>query len=882
MNTPRFRRLFRFSSRSSDDVRAELREEARFHLDMRTDELVRSGVPEAQAREQAEREFGDAAGAEPVSVAHGAAAERRRGITRLWSEFVQDTRYGVRMLARGPGFAAVAILTIGVAIGGNTAVFSMANALFLKSLAIRDSGSLARIYTGESRTSWLNYEDIRQRSRAFTAVGAARGAILTLATDQQQVRLVGEQTSTNYLDILGVPAMLGRIFTATDVRTDIVVLGESVWRTRLGGDPGIVGRRVVLAGREYEVIGVMPRGFRGLAPPAVVRDFWVPVNPPAGRAQMASRGTPAWEIYGRLTPGVSVAAAAADTRLIGQQLAREYPAVNGRFTAIEVFSMTGIGQFRGVFGLILPLVAFLSLLTIVSGFVLLIACANLAGLLLGRAEARRREIAVRLALGASRARLIRQLLTESLLLAGFGASVGLALAAWLSRILTVLVARLPFPLEADVSVDRRVLVYTALLAVVTTLLFGLTPARRSTRVALVPALKDQSSAGRHRLRRALLVGQVAITTILLIWSGLFLRSLSHAAGVDPGFDARGVLVADIQSPGDEDSRERGAQLLAALQDQASRLPGVTSTGGVFSVPLALSSRAEFDVAIEGDDRPRRRVLSNSVSPGAFETLRIPIVAGRDVAWTDRKGAPAVVLVNETLARRFWNGGALGQAVRYGGERGDRVEATVIGVVRDSKYWTIGETVAPTVYPAQLQDELTDVTLLVRTTDLAGTSAALARMVRALAPERALTITPMPSALAVALLPAQVGSGFTGGFGAIAVLLAAMGVYGLVSFSVYQRTREIGIRKAIGATGGDIARLVVGGTLRLVVTGLVAGGALGAAGAVLLGSLLIDVSPMDAGTLSAVAVIVIGSAAAASGFPVLRAIRVEPTVSLRAE
>jgi hypothetical protein len=352
--------------------------------------------------------------------------------------------------------------------------------------------------------------------------------------------------------------------------------------------------------------------------------------------------------------------------------------------------------------------------------------------------------------------------------------------------------------------------------------------------------------------------------------------------VDPGFDPRGVLVADIQSPGDQDSRERGGQLLVTLQEQAGRLPGVTSTGSVFSVPLALSSRAEFDVAIDGDDLPRRRILSNSVSPGAFETLRIPIVAGRDVAWTDRKGAPPVVLVNETLARRFWNGNAVGQRIRYDGNRGDRIEAVVIGVVRDSKYWTIGETIAPTLYPSQLQDDVSDVTLLVRTTDLTATADALTRLVRTLAPERALTLRPMPAAIAVALLPAQVGSGFTGGFGAIAALLAAMGVYGLVSFSVHQRRREIGIRKAIGATGGDIARLVVGGTLRVVVVGLVAGGALGAAGAVLLGGLLIDVSPIDAATLSAVAAIVIGSAAAASGFPALQAARVDPTVSLRAE
>jgi predicted permease len=881
MKSSRFRRLFRFSGRSAGDIRADLREEARFHLDMRTSELMRSGVPESQARGQAEREFGDAARAEAVSMAHGAATERRRGLTRLWTEFARDTQYGVRMLSRGPGFAAVAILTIGVAVGGNTAVFSMANALFLKSLAVRDAASLVRIYTGESRTSWLNYQDIRERSRAFAEVAASRHAVLMLATDQEQLRLFGEQTSTNYFDMLGVPAMLGRTFSTGDTRTDIVVLGERTWRTRLGGDPGIVGRRVMLAGRGHEVIGVMPRGFRGMAPPAMVRDFWVPVNPIAGRAHMADRGKPGWEIYGRLNPGVPIAAAAAETRLIGEHLAGEYPAVNSRFTFMEVFSMTGIGQFRGSASLIVPLLAFLSLLTIVSAFVLLIACANLAGLLLGRGEARRREIAVRLALGASRARLIRQLLTESLLLAGLGAAVGLALATWLTRILTVIVARLPFPLEVDVSVDRRVLVYTALLAIVTTLLFGLTPARRSTRVALVPALKDQSSAGRHPLRRALLLGQVAITTILLIWSGLFLRSLSHAAGIDPGFDPRGVLVADIQSPGEDDAPGRGAELLTTLQAQAGQLPGVSSIGGVFAVPLALSGRAEYDIAIDGDDRPRRRILANSVSPGVFETLRIPILAGRDVAWTDRKGSPRVVLVNETLARRFWNGNAIGQRIRRGGDDNPG-EATVIGVVRDSKYWTIGETVAPTLYPAQLQEDPGDITLLVRTSDLAGTSAALTRIVRRLAPERALTVTPMPSALAVALLPAQVGSGFTGGFGAIAVLLAAMGVYGLVSFSVHQRTREIGLRKAIGATGGDIARLVIGSTLRVVLAGLVVGGSLGAAGAVLLGSLLIDVSPMDAATLSAVAAIVLGSALAATGLPVLQAVRVNPTVSLRAE
>jgi putative ABC transport system permease protein len=879
----KFRRLFRFSSRSSDDVRADVREERQFHIDMRAAELARSGMSDARAREQAQREFGGDARTEAASIAHGAAAERRHGIARLWSEFVQDARYGARLLRRSRGFTAVAVLTIAVGIGGNTTVFSVANGLLLKPPPLADSQSIARIYTGESQTSWPNFLDIKARARAFTDVTAARRIAVNLPLDSGSVRLVGEQVSANHLTMLGVPPLMGRTFTAGDLRTDLVVLSERAWHARFGGDRGVIGRMITLAGRRYEVIAVMPRGFRAAAPPGWSGDFWIPA-PIAADGPWIDRRAPRWEIFGRLRPGIAIAQAGAELRVLGAQLQREYPDVNKRFDSIEVFGLSGFGALRGSIGLLAPALGFMALMSVVSGFVLLIGCANLAGLLLSRAATRRREIAVRLALGAGRRRLVRQLLTESFVLASLGAAGGVFLAIWLSRGVTLLTARLPFALDLDMAPDARVLGYAALLAFVTTLLFGLAPARRASRIELVTALKDESGASpRQRMQHVLLFWQVAISTLLLLWSGLFLRSLTKSVTVDPGFNPRGVLVAQLADSDETAVPSQQRALLQRLQERVTAVPGVTKSGAVLAVPLALMGREDFGVRIDGDDpgaRTERRVVGNRVSPGYFETLEIPMIAGRDFTWNDRPGAPAVVVVNETLARRFWNGRAIGQRVRYSGSNDQPVNAEVIGVVRDSKYWTLGEEPVPTVYQPLLQAWPGEITLLVRTSDLASASTAVTQIARDLAPERALTLQPMTTATAVSLLPARIGSAFTGGFGILAALLAAMGIYGVVAFTVQRRTREIGIRRAVGATAADIARLVLGRTLRLVVTGLAAGALVGIAGASVLGGFLVGVSPLDPPTLAGAAILLLGLAALASAVPAIRATRLDPVASLR--
>ena len=431
---------------------------------------------------------------------------------------------------------------------------------------------------------------------------------------------------------------------------------------------------------------------------------------------------------------------------------------------------------------------------------------------------------MRLALGAGRSRLIRQLLTESLLLALLGGSAGLLLAFWIGGSMNSLVSRLPTPIELDLSLDRRMMIYTLTLSLLTAVLCGLAPARRATRMSVVPALKDdESMPRRQRMRSWLVVGQVGLSCALLLWSGLFVRSLSNAQGIDPGFEPAGVVIGQIQLDEDAVSPTAIAPLLDNLQSHLQSLPGVQSQGMATIVPLALMGREEMRMRLDTDPGDQRgpMVLVNRVSPGWFRTVQIPLLAGRDFSEDDRLGAPGVVIVNETAARQFWNGNALGRRV-------DGRE--VVGVVRDSKYWTLGESVRPLVYTAYLQRPEREVIVFVRTSDTSGTAKALRAEMARLDPTAFVDVRQMTDAVAVALVPAQVGAALTSGFGALGTLLAMMGIYGLVAFTVAQRTRELGIRKAVGATTADIVRLVVSGSAVPVGIGLVSGLGLGTLGA----------------------------------------------------
>jgi len=875
------KRWFRFPSRTRDDIRADVDDEIQFQIDMRTEDLRRSGMSERDARVQAGREFGDRATATRTSVRREKRIERRRYVARIFSEFWQDAVVGIRLIRRNPGFAAAVIATVAVTTAGHTAIFSVVNSLLFKPLPLATAAhELARVRGGASQMSWPDYRDVLARQRVFRELVAHRRLVVGFATTGAPARLWGEQVSLNYFRALGVSPDLGRTFTPADTRRDVVILAAHLWHARFGGDPSVLGRVLMLNGRPFEVLGVMPAGFRGAAPPGPRNDFWAPVNETVSDQLLSDRAAARFEVFGRLNPAVSRAQAAAALRVIAQQIRAEHPTIRDTFANMEVLPVDGLGAFRGMANLILPVLAFLALMTVVAGLLLLIGCANISGLLLGRAAARSKEIAVRLAVGAGRARLVRQLLTESLVLALAGGAGGTLLALWLTGGVNSLFSRLPVPIEFDLALDRRVLAYTLGLSTLTALVFGLLPARRAASVDLVSSLKDDAAgrAGRQKLRRALVVGQVAVCSMLLVWSGLFVRSLYHVGGIDPGFDPEGVLLARIEFDEGTHAADFGRRFARDFQQAVERSPGVDAAGGATVVPLSIDNE-EFDL-FRVVDRPgtqpfRQRVFANRLTPGWFDTVKIPFVAGRDFRWSDGDWAPGVAIVNETLARQFWNGGAVGRRV-LGPEK--RV-LEIVGVVRDSKYWTLGEEIRPTIYLPFQQAYLRSMTLHIRA-DVRSATNAITRASRSLAPDVFVDVAPMKATTGLSVLPAQVGAAVSAAFGGLAMLLAALGVYGLVAFSVSQRTREIAVRRAIGASTFDIMRLVIGehGTLTLI--GLAAGVGLGGVGANVFRSFIAGVSPADAMTFAVVATVVASAALVASALPALHAALVSPMLGLR--
>ena len=698
------------------------------------------------------------------------------------------------------------------------------------------------------------------------------------------VQITAGVVSTNYFSTLGVGPLVGRPFQPDDRRVDIVVLSERIWRARFAASASIAGQTLTLDGRPFEIVGVIPRRFHSIAPLGFSPDLWIPADNRGAHAGIANdRSAARFDLFGRLTPAVSVEQAQASLRVLGAQLAAEYPEINARFTATEVYPAGGLNLYRGVGKTLLPVFVFIGFATLLGGLVLLMSCANLAGLLLGRAAARRQEIAVRLALGAGRGRLVRQLLTESLVLAALGGAAGLILGSWSTRGLSYLTSELPFPIELNLSPDTRVLGYTLAVSALCAMLFGLAPARRASRLQLTDALRIDTGDGtrRQRFRQTLIVLQVAVSALLIFWSGLFFRSLLNAASVDPGFDVSDVLLVEVplsdEAPGAE---ARAEAALVDLGQRVRSIGAVRQAGWSSVVPLAMQSNEKFRVtrADAPADERGPLVYANRLGPGWFDALRIPIVAGRDFTWQDRVGTPSVAIVNETLARQFWNGAAVGRTLRFHSKT-----AEVVGVVRDTKYWTIGEAIAPQVYlPFRQEPQRFAQTLSVRTVDPRGTAERLRADVQSLLPGAVPKIRPMRDAVAVAVLPARIAAIVTGAFGLVGAALATLGVYGLISFIVVQRSREVAIRRAVGAQTRHILGTVGGSSLRLTIVGLALGLAIGSLAAPLLGSLLVDVSPRDPLALVATAAIVCATAALACVRPTLHAMRLDPLSALKAE
>ena len=453
MVSGRFKRAFRFPFRRREDVRSDICEEFEFHLGMRTEELRRLGLEESEARAQAHREFGDRRTGEEGCAVTGVRIERKRRLVQLVEEMRQDVVFGLRQIALNPGMAAVAIGTLAIAMAANTAIFSVVNALVLKPLPVAAPDELARIKAGETQMAWANYNDIRRANTVFSDLAAYRRVVLGLSSGDRPVRLLGQRTSSNFFSVLGVNPAIGRSYTPVDSHSSLVVLSDRVWRTRFGGDRSVVGVVLTLGGRPYEVVGVMPPNFRGVDPPGSSADLWLPVDATAPDAILRDRAESEFEVVGRLRPGVTHAQAAAELTVLAQQLRTAHPEIQESFARVGTIPVHGIRAFEGMARTLLPVFAFIGVLTILSGLVLLIGCANIAGLLIGRAASRRHEIALRLALGAGRGRLVRQMLTESLLLAAAGGLTGVLLASSLSESVNALVVQLPIGYALE-SPDR--------------------------------------------------------------------------------------------------------------------------------------------------------------------------------------------------------------------------------------------------------------------------------------------------------------------------------------------------------------------------------------------------------------------------------------------
>ena len=815
---------------------------------------------------------------------------------------LEDIRYAARMLLRAPGFTIVAVLTLALGIGANTAVFSLVNTALFRTIDAPEPNRLVwlvgtRMGRGSFRNlSYPEFLEHRTQDSSMMDVMTWNRVSMALGSGGEPATVGGNIVSDNYFRVLGSAMQRGRGFTPGENAPGapaVAVLGDFLWRTRFASDSTIVGTTITINGRPFTVVGVGPRGFRGINLGEPV-DLWVPMATaaiimPTDHEILTVRNGQWLQAVGRLQPRATMAGARARAEVTGRQIASDWPEMkeSGASIAPMAGGLDPSNRAQGI-----PI---FTLLMIVPGMVLLIACANAANLLLARAAARRREIGVRLALGATRGRLVRMLMTEGLMLGAAASVVALLCALWFTDIIGRM-GEVPTYITDAVTPDGRVLVYTLTLGLLTGLVFGLVPALGATRAAVVPALKEDGIAGtrmsRRRLVRGLVVAQASVSLVLLVTAGLFLRTLDKATKVDVGFDPeRGIaLQFDLARQGYERPREE--RFYRDLLDRAKALPGVTAA--TLAVDLPLSDRGVFtpvlkesDAALTGEDEARALLDASmtSVWPEFFATLGAPLVAGREFSLRDDATAPPVVIINETLARRLWPGESpLGKHLRMFGEGEKLME--VVGVARDAKYHDLTESATSFFFLPELQRPryVPGMTLLVRTAgEPGGTLATLRSVVREM--DRDLPVYGMRtlSEHVRERLDKERGvSALLGAFGALGLLLAALGLYGVMAYAVAQRTREIGIRMALGAARREVVRMVVGEGLRLAGLGIAIGLVLAAGLSQVIRKFLFGVTATDGLTFAVVAVLFTAVAAAASLVPARRASRVDPMVALRSE
>jgi predicted permease len=815
---------------------------------------------------------------------------------------VQDIRFALRMLRKNPAFTAVALISLAVGIGANTAIFSVVNAVLFRDTPVRAPETLVNIYRdqGEGWLYWMNYPDYLELKRQSSAVLSELEGYQNVITQRDVADgvdvLMGEMVTGGYFNMLGVGAHIGRPLLPEDHVAPgahpVIVLGYEYWGRAFGSDPAAVGTSLRLAGRDYTIVGVAPPDFagsvRGFKP-----DFFAPIMMwgqlmPLEENPTASRGSNSFSPVGRLAPGATLPELRASLARVSEYLQESFPGVwqvGDSLVAVpaqEVVLNPGVDR-------MVRAVNFLALGSV--ALVLLIACANVASLLLARAVDRRREVAVRLAIGARRRRLVRQLLTESALLGLLGGAGGLFLAPWVLQLAESATQSFMIPVGLDLSIDWTVLAFTAAVSLATGAAVGLVPALHATRADVAPILKSEGAqSGRTRtvaLSRALVAGQMAVSAILLVFAGLFIRSFGANRLVDPGFGYEPTAFLSFMVPASRYSDEEGLQLVTSFVDRARALPGVTRAGTISNPHLNTLNRMIIDVTVDGVAPPPGRsahsVDFTSVDADFFAAAGIPLLEGRNFREEDRAGGTPVAIINEAMAQRFWPGESpLGRTTHI--DVPGFADPIVIGVARTAKIRSLEENPRPFIYLPYAQEFNSWVTVLATTRgDPAATTRELHRLLRMTYPDVIVTrSTTLAEHIGIMHVARRLSALLSSALAGLALFLAAVGLWGVVSFAVALRTREMGIRMALGSEPRGVVALMLRGGMRLVLIG----GAVGLAAALLvsrgLSRFLFGVSALDALTFGAGVIVLLLTGALAAYVPARRASRADPVTALRAE
>ena len=820
---------------------------------------------------------------------------------------IKDVRYAVRGLARSPGFAAVAILSLGLGVGVNAAMFTLVDTLLLRPLPVASPHTLVDVFTSggdgdlHATTSYPDFLDLKATNTVFSDMIGYSPMFAALSLGDRSRLVLGQVVTANHFEVLGIRPERGRLLTPDDDAPGaprVVVLSHRMWVREFGAAPDIVSRTVHLRGEPYTIVGVAPASFTGVVP-LLTPELWVPVAradevepagiidavPGPGTSRLERRGYRWMFVKGRLRPGVQASEAAANVQVIGARLAAAHADTN-KDRALRAVPTSEVRMFVPEAGG--PLMAGGAGVMAVVGIVLLIACANVAGLLLARASARVRELSVRAAIGASRSRLVQQFLIEGVVIGVAGIAVALAIAGAMTRLLVSI--ELPIrDLPLDLTINGRVLAFAVAAAVLSGFIASLSPALKASSLSLVSALRGPAPRGASRLRRwglreALVAGQMALTVVLLVVAGMLLRSLAASWTAEVGFDTRGLALVSFDTDMVRYTSAQGRQFWDQALERVRGIPGVASAAlSSPRVPFEINySTAEFRI----DDRTyaegqRGEILYNvAVSPGYFTTLGARILRGRDFAETDREGAPLVAIVSEAMARRYWaDGSAVGRTITV---MSTKRRYEIVGVSADYKVRSVMEAPTPYVHVAAAQRPAPYNTLIARTSGEADVVlASIRRQLLAMEPRLVfVNQSTMERTFAATLLPARVGSMLAAGFGALGTLLAAIGLYGVVAFAVSQRTREIGIRVALGAQRGDVLRMILRQGSTLVVIGGLVGAGLAAVASAVLGRVLYGVGAADPVVWLSAITVLVAAAVCAHLVPALGAMRIDPARTLR--